>query len=149
MHLAELFPRLLRCFRLVVVRGDSAFCNQKVFDACEAHEQCFAVVSPMQPNFEALAEAIPESAWKPYRGPGERALRARPSTRLRKRHPKLRRRLARRRGKHDLRLERQWIAEIPYRPQRSATTYRLVIRRQRIEKHYQGDSSSSGATATC
>jgi hypothetical protein len=138
-HLDALFPLLLRRFRQVVVRGDSAFCNQKVFDACDAQGQAFAVVSPTQPNFEALAEALPESAWKPYRGPGERAQRARPSTRRRRRRPNLRRRLARQRGKHDLQLERQWIAEIPYRPQRSATTYRLVIRRQRIEEHHQGE----------
>jgi hypothetical protein len=137
-HLDELFPMLLRRFRQVVVRGDSAFCNQKVFDACEAHGQSFAVVSPTQTNFEALADALPESAWKPYRGPGERAHRTAPPARRRQRRPNLRRRLARQRGKHDLKLERQWVAEIPYRPQRSQTTYRLVIRRQRIEEHHQG-----------
>lgn len=136
-HLRELFPMLLRRFRQVVVRGDSAFCNQKVFDACEAHGQSFAVVSPAQKNFEALANGLPESAWKPYRGPRERA--PGPRARRRKRRPNLRRRLARQRGKHDLRLERQWVAEIPYRPERSPTTYRLVIRRQRIEEHYQGE----------
>lgn len=139
MHLAELFPLLLCRFRQVVVRGDSAFCNQKVFDACEAQGQCFAVVSPAQRNFEALAEALPESAWKPYRGPGERVRRAPSPSRRRKRRRNLRRRLVRQRGKYDLKLERQWIAEIPYRPQRSATTYRLVIRRQRIEEHHQGE----------
>jgi hypothetical protein len=138
-HLTELFPMLLRRFRQVVVRGDSAFCNQKVFDTCETHGQCFAVVSPAQQNFEALADALPTSAWKPYRGPGERAHRASPPAKRRKRRPNLRRRLARQRGKHDLRLERQWVAEIPYRPERSRTTYRLVIRRQRIEEHLQGE----------
>jgi hypothetical protein len=138
-HLAELFPLLLRRFRQVVVRGDSAFCKQAVFDVCEAHGQCFAVVSPAQQNFEALAEALPESAWKPYRGPGERAHRAQPPSRRRTRRPNRRRRLARQRGKHDLKLERQWIAEIPYRPTRSGQTYRLVIRRQRIEEHHQGE----------
>jgi hypothetical protein len=138
-HLTELFPMLLRRFRQVVVRGDSAFCNQKVFDTCEAHGQCFAVVSPAQQNFEALAEALPEATWKPYRGPGQRARRTSPPARRRKRRPNLRRRLARARGKRDLRLERQWIAEIPYRPERSRSTYRLVIRRQRIEEHLQGE----------
>ncbi len=137
-HLDELFPMLLRRFRQVVVRGDSAFCNQKVFDTCEAHGQSFAVVSPVQTNFEALADALAESAWKPYRGPGERAHHTPPPGQRRKRRPNLRRRLARQRGKHDLRLERQWVAEIAYRPQRSATTYRLVIRRQRVEEHHQG-----------
>ncbi len=137
-HLTELFPLLLRRFRQVVVRGDSAFCKQALFEVCEAHGQYFAVVSPIQTNFEALADALPESAWKPYRGPGERAHRTPPPAQRRKRRPNLRRRLARARGKHDLRLERQWVAEIPYRPQRSGTTYRLVIRRQRIEEHHQG-----------
>ncbi|MHC4164894.1 MAG: IS1380 family transposase [Planctomycetota bacterium] len=138
-HLAELFPMLLRRFRQVVVRGDSAFCSQKIFDACEAHGQCFAVVSPAQKNFEALAEALPEAAWKPYRARGERARRASSPARRRKRRPNLRRRLARARGKHDLRLERQWVAEIPYRPERSRSTYRLILRRQRIEEYLQGE----------
>jgi hypothetical protein len=138
-HLAELFPLLLRRFRQVIVRGDAAFCSQKIFDVCDAHGQFFAVVSAAQQNFEALAEALPESAWKPYRGPGERARRAQPASRRRKRRPNLRRRLARRRGKRDLKLERQWVAEIPYQPTRSERTYRLVIRRQRIEEHHQGE----------
>lgn len=138
-HLEQLFPWLLRRFRQVVVRGDAAFCNQKIFDVCEAHGQCFAVVSPAQRNFEALAEALPESTWKPYRGPGQRRRRAQRPQRWRKRRPNLRRRLARQRGKHDLKLERQWVAEIPYRPERSRRTFRLVIRRQRIEEHHQGE----------
>jgi len=138
-HLEELFPWLLRRFRRVVVRGDAAFCNQKIFDACEACGQSFAVVSPAQRNFEALAEALPESAWKAYRGPGERARRAQRPRRRRKRRPNLRRRLARQRGKHDLKLERQWVAEIPYQPERSSQTFRLVVRRQRIEEHHQGE----------
>lgn len=138
-HLAELFPLLLRRFRQVVIRGDAAFCNQKIFDICDAHGQCFAVVSPAQRNFEALAEDLPESAWKPYRGPAERGRCASPPAKRRKRRPNLRRRLARRRGKDDLKLERQWVAEIPYRPERSRNTYRLVIRRQRIEEHHQGE----------
>jgi len=66
-QLTELFPMLLRRFRQVVVRGDSAFCNQTIFEVCEAHRQFFAVVSPTQTNFEALADALAESAWKPYR----------------------------------------------------------------------------------
>jgi hypothetical protein len=138
-QLEALFPLLLSRFRRVVVRGDAAFCSQKIFDACAAHGQCFAVVSPAQRNFEALAEGLPESAWKPYRGPGERARRARAGTRRRKRRPNLRRRLARRRDKRDLKLERQWVAELPYRPERSTKTYRLIIRRQRIEEHRQGE----------
>jgi hypothetical protein len=138
-QLEELLPLLLRRFREVVVRGDAAFCSQKIFEVCEAHGQFFAIVSPAQRNFEALADALPESAWKPYRGPGERARQTRAATRRRKRRPNLRRRRARQRGKRDLKLERQWVAELPYRPERSKKTYRLIIRRQRIEEHHQGE----------
>jgi hypothetical protein len=138
-HLGELFPWLLRRSREVVVRGDATFCNQKIFDACEVHGQYFAVVSPTQTNFEALADALPESAWRPYCSTGERTRHAQCPSRRRQRRPNLRRRLARRRGKHDLKLERQWVAEIPYRPERSRRTYRLVIHRQRIEEHHQGE----------
>ena len=62
-----------------------------------------------------------------------------PPASRRKRRPNLRRRLARKRGKYDLQLERQWVAEIPYQPTRSDQVYRLVIRRQRIEVHDQGE----------
>ena len=138
-ELKTLIPRLKRRFRRIVVRGDSAFCNQKIFNACEAHGQFFAVVSPTQQNFEALADGLPESTWKAYQGPGERARKSLPPSQRRKRRSNLRRRLARKRNKRDLKLERQWVAELPYRPDRSEKTYRLVIRRQRIEEHHQGD----------
>jgi hypothetical protein len=51
----------------------------------------------------------------------------------------LRRECARRRGKRDLKLEKQWLAEIDYKPARSEKTYRLIIRRQRIEESEQGE----------
>jgi hypothetical protein len=37
-----------------------------------------------------------------------------------------------------LQLKKQWIAEIPYRPERSDRTYRLIARYQEIEEHEQG-----------
>ena len=37
-----------------------------------------------------------------------------------------------------MRLEKQWMAEIPYKPGQSENTYRLIIRRQRIEESFQG-----------
>lgn len=43
------------------------------------------------------------------------------------------------RGKRDLRLRKQWIAEIPYRPKRSSTTYRLILRRQCVDELGQGE----------
>jgi|GEM_PF-788318 len=135
-QLETLFPSLSQRFRKVVIRGDSAFARQDIFDACEAAGQYFAVVSGQQPNFYALAESLPENAWKPFLAPEEREKRARrqSGTKQRKRRGNLRRKKMRERCKIDLRLKQQWISEVSYKPARSKNEYRLVIRRQLIEK---------------
>ena len=56
-----------RRFKQVIVRGDSAFAKQAIFDACEEAGHFFAVVSPQQRNFASLFEALPGEQWKPYR----------------------------------------------------------------------------------
>jgi hypothetical protein len=124
-------------FERVLVRGDSAFARQDIYEACERHGFDFAFVSSPQRNFEALADAIPQRRWQVFE--------AHPASshggctgKPRKRGRNLRRTRARERGKRDLRLEKQWMAEIAYRPERSEVTYRLVIRRQRIEESCQG-----------
>ena len=134
-HLRELFPMLGRHFKQVIVRGDSAFSKQAIFDACEEAGHFFAVVSPQQQNFASLFEALPGHQWKPYRQreekPGDQRKR-------RKRGANQRRERARARNKRDLQLQKQWIAEIPYQPDRSQRPYRLIARYQEIEEHEQG-----------
>jgi hypothetical protein len=134
-HLRELFPMLGRRFKQVIVRGDSAFAKQAIFDACEEAGHSFAVVSPQQQNFASLFEALPGAQWKPYRQRDPREDRPRER---RKRGPNRRRERARGRNKRDLQLQKQWITEIPYRPERSDRTYRLIARYQEIEEHEQG-----------
>jgi len=134
-HLRELFPMLGRRFKQVIVRGDSAFAKQAIFDACEESGHFFAVVSPQQQNFASLFEALPGAQWKPYR---QRERNEDPARGRRKRGPNRRRERARSRTKRDLQLKKQWIAEIPYRPDRSDRTYRLIARYQEIEEHEQG-----------
>lgn len=132
----ELAPLLKARFSQVIFRGDSAFAKQAIFDACEDEGLHFAMVSPYQRNFEDLADRIKEADWKPFRAhdrkPIERARR-------RKRRQNVRRRRARARDKRDLKLEKQWVAEVAYRPTRSDHTYRLIIRRQKIEESKQGE----------
>lgn len=135
-HLEELVPMLTSRFRRVLVRGDSAFARQDIFDVCDDHGLNFAMVSPAQPNFEELADSLPNRRWSPFRA-NEAKSPSRP--RQRKRGVNRRRRRARQRGKRDLKLEKQWIAEIDYQPARSERTYRLIVRRQRIEESNQGD----------
>jgi hypothetical protein len=133
--LTDLFPLLNRNFQRVVVRGDSAFYDHAIMDACVAAGQFFALVVPSMKNVVALADALPPEDWRPFLTKAQRAERARPTPegKSRARRENLRRKTARRRKKKDLRLQEQWIAEIPYTPTRSAIAFRLLIRAQRIE----------------
>jgi hypothetical protein len=134
-ELLELVPMLKRRFKSVLVRGDSAFACQKIFDVCDQNGLSFAMVSATQQNFAALADALKERCWSPFRATEAPAS----ERRARRRRRDLRRRQARVRGMRDLRLQKQWIAEIPYTPARSERPYRLIIRRQRIEESRQGE----------
>lgn len=135
-HLKDLVPLLKGRFRRVLVRGDSAFADQAILDVCDAEGMYFAMVSAKRRNFEDLADAIPERRWRPFRASDKAPP---PRNRRRKRRGNLRRKRARERGKRDLKLEKQWIAEIEYQPTQSKRPYRLIVRRQRIEESNQGE----------
>lgn len=136
--LEGVFPLLEKHFRKVVVRGDSAFARQEIYDVCDARGQDFAIVSPAHPNLVTIAQGLQEKDWKVFR-PSQSATVADPAPKRRKRGENVRRQRARARGKRDLKLERQWLAEVEYRPARSSRSYRLLIRRQRIEESNQGE----------
>ena len=135
-QLEELAVMLNSRFKRVLVRGDSAFARQDIFDVCDQRGWNFAMVSPTQSNFAELADSLPQRCWRPFRAAVGRSSSG---PRRRKRGVNRRRRCARRRGKRDLKLEKQWLAELDYQPARSQRTYRLVIRRQRIEESEQGE----------
>ena len=129
--LRDIFPLLGERFQSVLVRGDSAFCQQPIYDACEEAGHFFAMVSPAHVNLKKLAEDVRIRSWKPFLA--EEQERDRDKKPRRKKKQNFRRRTARKRGKRDLKLIRQWVAEVDYKPARSSTTYRLIIRKQRIE----------------
>jgi hypothetical protein len=135
-HLEELVPMLRSRFKKILVRGDSAFARQDIFDTCDANGMYFAMVSPTQKNFQKLADGIEARFWKPFRANEEQPSKKRQK---RRRGKNQRSKRARERGKRDLKLEKQWIAEIDYQPARSERTYRLIVRRQRIEESNNGE----------
>jgi hypothetical protein len=138
--LDETLSRLKGRFAKVLVRADSDFDRRDVREACEAAGVCFAFVAREATNRLAWAEAIPESAWKPFRTRAHReqqARRARPGFCPRRKKRNRRRRRARERGYTDLQLVRQWVAEIPWTPPGSTKTYRMILRRQLIEESNQ------------
>lgn len=135
-HLKELVPLLKARFRKVLIRGDSAFSRQDIFDVCDEHGLHFAMVSTTQKNFGSLTDSIPERRWHVFQASQNQTVEP---GRRRKRGKHRRSERARQRGMRDLKLKKQWVAEIPYQPTRSDRTYRLIVRRQRIEESVQGE----------
>jgi hypothetical protein len=135
--LEAVLPRVQERFAQVLVRGDSDFDRRDVREACEAAGASFAFVAREASNRLSGAEAIPASAWRPFRTRAHREREARwaqPSFRPRCPKRNRRRQRARARGYTDLTLVRQWVAEIPWTPPGSERSYRMVLRRQRIEE---------------
>ncbi len=135
-HLKVLFPRLNRRFKKVVVRGDSQFFSSAIFETCEEHGQYFAIVSPTFQNLMRQAEKLPGSRWKPFVPRSQRGRT--PPKPKRKRRRNRRRKIVLQRRMRDLKLEKQWVAEFRYSPTRCASTFRVIVRRQRIEETKQG-----------
>ena len=135
--LEQTLPRVKGRFAQVLVRADSDFDRRDVREACEAEGAFFAFVAREASNRLSWAEGIPESAWKPFRTRAHRGLeagRARPGFEARRKKCNRRRRRARARGYTDLKLVRQWVAEISWTPPGSEKTSRMILRRQRIEQ---------------
>lgn len=134
--LDEILPRLKERFDRVVVRGDSDFDRADIRAVCRRHGAYFAIVGREHTGRPDIAKAIPETAYRRFRPRAWRQaeVRARkPGYRARARKPNRRRRKARERGFRELRLVEHEIAEVPYLP--SDGSYRLIVRRQRIEHH--------------
>jgi hypothetical protein len=138
--LGETLTRAKGRFAKVLVRADSDFDRRDVREACEAEGACFAFVAREATNRLSWAEAIPESAWQPFRTRahrGQQVRRARPGFCPRRKKRNRRRRRARERGYTNLQLVRQWVAEIPWTPSGSTKSYRMILRRQLIEESDQ------------
>ena len=136
LHLDPVMDLVGARFEEVVVRGDSKFFNQKIFDVVEKHRQKFAVVAPAFQNLKDDAAALPEKAWKPFRPrPHHRPCE---ESKRRQRRPNHRASRVEAHDKRDLKLEKQWVAEFDYMPKRSKKTYRVVVRRQKITERMVG-----------
>jgi len=138
--LEEVLPRVNQHYERVLVRGDSDFGWQDIRNACEQNGAHFAFVGREFADRPGIATSIPESQWKPFR---TRAARQKNENRkrsgyLRRRKKRIRnrrRKRARERNYKELRLVKQWIAEVPWTPPGSDKPLRLVIRRQLIEEY--------------
>lgn len=136
--LDELLPQLKDRAEKMMVRGDSDFDRQDVRDMCKRHGAYVAIVGRAHTGRPEIAKAIPESAYRSFQPRAARATERRcrkPGFKARRRKPNLRRKRARERDYHELRLVKQQIAEVPYQPPGCPYVYRLIVRRQLIEQH--------------
>jgi len=133
----ELAPRLQESFVQVLFRGDSAFDDSGVREACEETGSYYAFVGRSFDDRPGLAESIPRREWRGFETRAQRVQVERSRKegyRSRRKKKNLRRKRARERGYKDLRLQRQSLAECPLvMGKKAVENGRLVIRRQRIE----------------
>jgi hypothetical protein len=135
--LGEVLPRVRAQFPRVLVRADSAFDRKDVREAVQRSGAHFAFVGREFPDRPGIAASIPEEQWRPYRSRPQREgaeRRRKKDFRSRGKKRNQRNKRARERGYRNLRLVKQWVAEVPWRPRGSEQTLRLVIRRQLIEE---------------
>jgi len=139
--LTEILPMVAEHFRRVYVRGDSAFFQKPIMAECIKAKAGFALVMDSCQTLREKAESLPESAWKPFSAHrAERVARRAAGCRVRRKRPRLRRRIARQRGYKTLTTTRQWVAQFDYRLSCGlesygvvGRTFRVVVKRQRIE----------------
>lgn len=113
-------------FDKVRLRGDTDFSLTSNFDRWSARGVEFVFGIDANPSFVRRAQALPEEDWKSFERPSkERASRRRQSVRVKDQ-------VVLAKGYRTLMLEEEWLAEMPYRPRKAKTTYRMIVLRKRI-----------------
>ncbi len=114
-------------FRRIVLRGDTDFSQTKHLDGW--HEQgdvTFVFGYDATKSLGALADELPETAWKRLSRPPRYEVKTSPRTK-----PKpVKQLIVQERGFKDIHLFKEWVAEFPYRPVACRHTYRLIVVRK-------------------
>lgn len=118
-------------FRKVLLRGDTDFSQTVHLDRWNADARVrFLFGYDAAPNLVALAEALPERAWRPL----QRPLRYRVKTQPRQRRANVKEAVVRQRAFENLRLRSEEVAEFNYQPVACRQTYRMVVIRKNISR---------------
>lgn len=114
-------------FRTIMLRGDTDFSQTKHLDRWNGDDRVkFIFGLDSIPKRVALAENLPESAWKPLGRP----VRYEVKTKERARPAKVKERIVNERKFDNIRLQGEEVAEIPYRPVACKNNYRLIMIRK-------------------
>jgi hypothetical protein len=130
---AEVDRALVVClgggFRSVLLRGDTDFSQTEHLDRWNADPHVrFLFGYDAAPNVVALAQELPERAWKPLQRPTRYDVRTQP----RQRPDNVKEAIVVRREFENHRLQGEAVAEFNYRPTACRTTYRMVVVRKKV-----------------
>jgi hypothetical protein len=115
-------------FRDVLVRGDTDFALTAHFDRWTDDGVQFVFGLDAMANLKAIADALPQRAWKPLKRRIKRPCEGEP----RRRPKRVKDRIVRERGFKNIRLEGEDIADFAYRPGKCGRSYRVVVVRKNL-----------------
>jgi hypothetical protein len=118
-------------FRHVLLRGDTDFSQTAHLDRWDANERVrFIFGYDSMPNLVALADGLPERAWKTL----ERPARYQVQTQPRQRPDNVKEAIVVARQFENLRLCGEEVAELNYQPTACGKSYRLVVLRKNLSR---------------
>jgi hypothetical protein len=131
----EVDRSLLLClqagFRKVLVRGDTDFSQSEQLDGWDLFPRVrFIFGFDAIPKLVALADDLPEKAWRRLHRPARYRVRTQP----RQRPDNVKDRIVKERGFETLRLQSEAVAEFAYRPGACRQSYRMVVVRKNISR---------------
>ena len=127
-------------FRKALLRGDTDFSQTQHLDRWNADPRVrFLFGFNAMANVIAIAEQLPEKAWKKLLRPPRYQPRTESRTESRRRPVNVQDRVVRERGFTTLRLQSEEVAEFNYQPTACRETYRMIVVRKNISKE-EGDT---------
>jgi hypothetical protein len=118
-------------FRRVLLRGDTDFSQTAHLDRWDADERVrFLFGYDSMPNLVALADGLPERAWKALERPARYEVRTRP----RQRADNVKEAIVVARQFDNIRLCGEEVAEFNYRPTACRKAYRMVVVRKNLSR---------------
>jgi hypothetical protein len=114
-------------FKKVWLRGDTDFSLTRNFDRWDERVS-FVLGYDAKPNVVEMAEALPESSWKPL----ERPARYEVKTEERRRPENVKEQVIKEREFKNIRLESEHVSEFDYRPTHCKKAYRMVVVRKNL-----------------
>lgn len=114
-------------FKKIWLRGDTDFSLTQNFDRWD-EKVSFVFGYDAKRNIVEMADALPETAWKPL----QRPVRYEVKTEERRRPENVKEQVIKEREFKNIRLESEQVAEFDYRPKNCRKTYRMVVVRKNL-----------------